>query len=86
MTSDELAEEVERFVVHAVTRVKGTGDTQYSKGDEQQFEGMVLDELFKWAEEELVDTVNYSVMLAIRLRRLQSEMATAIKEVANARG
>lgn len=83
MTSEELADEVEKFIVHAVTRVRGTGDDQYSKGDTQQFEGMNLDELFKWAEEELVDTVNYSVMLSIRLRRLQNEIATTIKEVAD---
>jgi hypothetical protein len=83
MTSEELADEVEAFIVHAVTRVRGTGDDQYSKGGEQGFEGMNLDELFVWAEEELVDTVNYSVMLSIRLRRLQQQIATTIKEVAN---
>jgi hypothetical protein len=83
MTSEELADEVEAFIVHAVTRVRGTGDDQYSQGASQKFEGMNLDELFVWAEEELVDTVNYSVMLSIRLRRLQKQIATTIKEVAN---
>jgi hypothetical protein len=83
VTSEELADEVEAFIVHAVTRVRGTGDEQYSQGDTQKFEGMNLDELFLWAEEELVDTVNYAVMLAIRLRRLQQEIAMTIKEAAN---
>jgi len=84
MTSEELADEVEKFVVHALTRVRGTGDDQYSQGDTQQFEEMNVDELFQWAEEELADIVNYSVMLAIRLRRVQADLSEAIKEVANA--
>lgn len=84
MTSEELADQVEEFIVHAITRVKGTGDDQYSKGDTQNFEGLEVDELFKWAEEELADIVNYSVMLAIRLRRIQADLAEAIKEVASA--
>ena len=42
---------------------------------------MLNDDLFLWAEEELVDTVNYSVMLAIRLRRLQKEIAKVIAGV-----
>ena len=84
MTSEELAQRVEEFIVEAVTRVKGTGDEQYSKGDTQQFEEMNLDELFTWAREELYDTVNYSVMLAIRLERLQEYIAKTIKEVADA--
>lgn len=81
MTSEELAVEIEAFVIHAITRVRGTGDDQYSEGDVQNFEGLNLDDLFLWAEEELVDTVNYSVMLAIRLRRLQKEIAKVIAGV-----
>lgn len=86
MTSDELANAVEKFIVEAVTRVKGTGDDQYGGGDEQHFESMDLDALFEWTREELYDVVNYSVMLAIRLDRLQAEVATTIKEAANAQG
>lgn len=84
MTTDELVEQVEQFIVHSLTRVKGTGDEQYSDGDTQQFERMELDELFVWAEEELADIVNYSVMLAIRLRRLREDIADKIKEAADA--
>lgn len=81
MTSEELADKVEDFIVQAVTRVKGTGDDQYSEGDTQQFERMNVDELFVWAKEELYDTVNYSIMLSIRLDRIQEEIATTLKEV-----
>jgi hypothetical protein len=84
MTSEELADQVEEFIVAAVTRVRGTGDDQYAQGDQQNFESMELDELFEWAREELYDTVNYAVMLAIRLNRLHAEVANTIKEVANA--
>lgn len=83
MTTEELAEAVEDFIVQAITRVKGTGDDQYSEGETQQFEHMDIDELFEWAKEELYDTVNYAVMLGIRLDRLRTEIATTIKEVAN---
>lgn len=82
MTTEELADAVEDFIVQAITRVKGVGDDQYSQGDTQKFEGMDIDELFIWAKEELYDVVNYSVMLGIRLDRLQAEIATTIKEVA----
>lgn len=84
MTSDELADRVGNFIVEAVTRVTGTGHEQYDKEGTQNFEVMDLDQLFEWAREELYDIVNYSVMLSIRLDRLQGELATTIKEAANA--
>lgn len=84
MTTNDLVEEIESFVVHALTRVQETGDEQYSKGDTQQFEQMNIDELFVWAEEELADLVNYSVMIAVRLRRVRGAVADKIKEVADA--
>jgi len=83
MTSEELADEVEAFIVHAVTRVEGTGDEQYSDGDTQAFENKELDQIFTDAEEELIDIVNYCVMLGIRLRRLQVKIAKDLKEVAD---
>jgi hypothetical protein len=83
MTSEELADKVEQFIVHAVTRVKGTGDKQYSDGDTQQFENKELDQIFTDAEEELIDIVNYCVMLDIRLRRLHEKIANDLKEIAN---
>lgn len=82
MTTDELAQEVESFIVHAVTRVREPGE-QYSHGDTQNFETLEIDKVFEWAEEELIDIVNYAVMLTIRLRRLRAEIAETIEGVAH---
>ena len=74
MTSEELGEYVEAFIVESVTRVQGTGDDQYSSGDTQAFEGKDLAKVFRDAQEELFDVVNYAVMLSIKLTRLQREL------------
>jgi hypothetical protein len=77
MTSQELAEAVEMMVAMASQRVKGPGDEQYSRGEEQQFESMELDELLTWTEEELIDLVVYSTMLWIRLERIRKRLEIA---------
>ena len=60
--SDTLAGE-------AAARILGVGDEQYSEGEAQKFETMSLDELFQYLDEELLDQINYAVMLQIRLQR-----------------
>lgn len=70
LTSDELAEYVADFVVDAASRVRGVGNDQYSFEGYQKFEAMTLPELFEYADEELLDLMNYCVMLRIRLIRL----------------
>lgn len=87
MTSEELAEQVEAFIVAAVTRVRGTGDDQYSLGDRQYFETRTMDEQFDELRDELYDVANYSVMLAIKIDRLQQEIGAVVRaagEAANA--
>lgn len=83
MTSEELADFVEGFIVQAVTRVKGTGDDQYSDGDVQKFETKEIDDIFQDAQEELYDVVNYAIMLSLRLDQLQKDIAASLEEVAN---
>ncbi len=83
MTSDELADFVEGFIVQAVTRVKGTGDDQYSDGHVQKFETKDVDDIFQDAQEELYDVVNYAIMLSLRLDQLQKDIAASLEEVAN---
>jgi len=87
LTSEELAEHVEAFIVAAVTRVRGPGDDQYSNGDRQAFEGRTLDEQFDELRDELYDVANYAVMLNIKVERLQQEIAAVVRaagEVTNA--
>jgi hypothetical protein len=73
MTPDELAAEVAETVALAQSRINGIGADQYHDAEtgQQRFETMNLDDLFVFAEEELLDQINYAVMLRIRLRRLQ---------------
>lgn len=77
MTSEEFADSVTQLISHARSRVLGIGHHQYSKGDEQQFETMTLEQLLEWAEEEVVDTVNYVAMLHIRLGRIREALGHA---------
>ena len=79
----DLADFVEGFIVQAVTRVKGTGDDQYSDGDVQKFETKDVDDIFQDAQEELYDVVNYAIMLSLRLDQLQKDIAASLEEVAN---
>jgi hypothetical protein len=74
MSSEDLAEYVADAVVDAAGRIKGVGNDQYSEGGFQKFEGMPLIELFEMADEELLDLVNYAIMLRIRLIRLASAL------------
>lgn len=77
LTSDELAQYVADFVVDAASRVRGVGNDQYSFPGYQKFEAMTLPELFEYADEELLDLLNYCVMLRIRLIRLAGALFAA---------
>lgn len=74
LSSEELAEYVADAVVDATGRIKGVGNEQYSEQGYQKFEAMPLIELFEYADEELLDLVNYAFMLRIRLIRLASAL------------
>lgn len=74
MSSEDLAQYVADAVVDAAGRIKGVGNQQYSEGNYQKFEGMPLIDLFEMADEELLDLVNYAIMLRIRLIRLASAL------------
>lgn len=74
MTSNELRDHVEEFITKAGGRITGTGNEQYSRGDDQVFETLPLDDLFDWTEEELLDIACYSVMLWIRIKKIKTAM------------
>jgi hypothetical protein len=70
MTSEELAAEVAACISRATSRVLGPGREQYELDGQQHFESMPLDELLRWAQEELDDVIVYAVMQSIRFGRL----------------
>lgn len=74
MSSDDLAEFSQEFILECMGRIKGVGDSQYSQGGFQKFEAMELDDLLEYAEEEILDIPNYCAMLFIRIRRLRQAL------------
>lgn len=72
LSTDDLAQYVADFTIDAASRVRGVGHDQYSAEGYQKFETLTLPELFTYADEELLDMMNYCVMLRIRLIRLAS--------------
>lgn len=74
MSSDDLADFCKEFILEAMGRVTGVGDKQYSNVGFQKFEGMELDQLLEYAEEEILDIPNYCAMLFIRIRRLRQAL------------
>lgn len=74
MSSDDLADYVNTFIVDCVNRIKGAGKEQYSEDGYQRFEAMDLDGLFEYIEEEIRDIANYCAMLFIRIRRLREAL------------
>jgi hypothetical protein len=70
MTSEELADQVTACVESLRSRIVGTGDQQYSRGNEQSIEtksgGQVLQETL----EELDDAIVYLAHLRARLGKL----------------
>jgi len=77
MEASELSEAIADIVHDARCRVGpgSVGAEQYdSEVGDQHFEVTPLENLFTYAEEELLDLINYCVMLIIRIRRLKGQM------------
>lgn len=77
MAPAEVAENVRRIVGLAQERVgpNSIGAQQYYReGQPQRFETMSLGDLVQYVEEEVLDLVNYSCMLYIRLERIKQLM------------
>ena len=70
MTSEELANEVSACVESLRSRIMGTGDQQYSKGNEQSIELKSGAQIVKETIEELDDGIVYLAHLRARLARL----------------
>lgn len=71
MTSEELAEEVEKVVARCRERITGIGNEQYSlPSGLQDFELRSFDELLQMYLEEIEDGINHLVMLHIRFTRI----------------
>lgn len=70
MTSEELAKEILNAVLAVQQRILTVGKEQYARGDQQQFEGMSLQEIAKYAREEAEDLIAYGVMLRIKTQAL----------------
>jgi hypothetical protein len=74
MTPDELAKEVAKVIQQAASRVgpNSIGAQQYYvEGEPQKFETVDWAKWFEYMREEWLDTINYSVMMCIRLNRLE---------------
>lgn len=74
MSPQDLAEFVHEFNRECQGRIKGVGKDQYDNGGFQKFEAMELDDLLRYAEEEVLDIPNYCAMLFIRIRRLRQAL------------
>lgn len=75
MKSIELADEVEKTIREARSRIVGVGREQYEEEDAvQRFETRTLDDLIQNVREELIDTINWAVMLDIMFRRFQERL------------
>jgi hypothetical protein len=71
VTLDQFVTEFRDFAAQCELRITGVGADQYQQPDgSQRFETMPMNDLYAWAEEELLDVGVYAAMLAIRLRRV----------------
>jgi hypothetical protein len=70
MTSEELADQVTKCVESLRSRIMGTGDQQYSRGNEQSIEIKSGEQIVKETVEELDDAIVYLAHLRARLNRL----------------
>jgi hypothetical protein len=77
LSSEDLANYIGDFVVDAASRVRGVGNDQYSMQGYQRFEEYTLPRLFEETDEELLDLMNYLVMIRIRLIRLAGAIFAA---------
>ena len=70
MTSEELADQVTACVESLRSRIIGTGNDQYSNGNEQSIELKSGAQIVKETIEEIDDSLVYLVHLRARLARL----------------
>lgn len=70
MTSEELANQVTACVESLRSRIMGTGDEQYSRGNQQSIEVKSGEQIVKETVEELDDAIVYLAHLRARLNRL----------------
>jgi hypothetical protein len=70
MTSEELADQVTACVESLRSRIVGTGDQQYSRGNEQSIELKSGAQIVKETIEEVDDAIVYLAHLRARLARL----------------
>ena len=70
LTSEELANQVSECVESLRSRILGTGNDQYSKGDQQSIETKSGAQIVKETIEEIDDAIVYLAHLRARLSRL----------------
>jgi hypothetical protein len=84
MDAAALRDAISSVVEEAQSRVGGR-DGEYGKGAQpQKFEGMDFDDLVKYFEEEMLDQINYAVMVIVRLRSLMAVYQDVLDRMANA--
>lgn len=71
MTSEELSNQVTACVESLRSRIIGTGDAQYSNGNEQSIELKSGAQIVKETIEEVDDAIVYLAHLRARLARLK---------------
>jgi len=76
-SSEDLVGAVSDTVVDATARIKGIGHEQYAFPGYQKFEEYPLLRLFKEADDEILDGINYFVMLRVRLIRIAAALLDA---------
>jgi hypothetical protein len=76
MTSQELAGSVKDIIEKAQSRILGIGSEQYSleENRNQKFEEYSINKMFEQFEEEILDVINYAVMLNLKLASLQERV------------
>lgn len=74
MTSEELADQVTQCVDSLRSRIVGTGNAQYSRGQEQAIESKSNAQILRETIEELDDTLVYVAVLRTRLAGLLSKL------------
>jgi hypothetical protein len=76
MRSIELSERVKATVEEAQSRIMGVGREQYEDEDtKQRFESYTLTEMLTGMREEVIDTINYCVMMDELLQRRLAQLA-----------
>jgi hypothetical protein len=77
MNSQQLSDEVLTTVQKAQSRILGSGHEQYADdvNQSQKFEEYTLNRMFKEMEDEILDVINYGVMLNRKIKSLQARLA-----------